>query len=125
MTNLNREELAWAAGLFDGEGYIGCRIIKRTRGGWPQGQLKLSISQNDRQVLDRFQLACGGLGKVLGPYKSCKPGNIHYDYQTQKFETVQQVICLLWPWLSPVKKQQATNACRKIRSYFKELERYA
>ena len=57
----DREELAWAAGFFDGEG---CFCFSEA------GQyVCVSITQTEREPLDRFERAVG-LGKVNGPYGS-------------------------------------------------------
>lgn len=53
-------ELAWAAGLFDGEGSSYYNESSRS--------LQIRISQNyDPEVLERFRAAVG-VGKVYGPY---------------------------------------------------------
>ena len=108
-TARHREELAWAAGFFDGEGHVGT--------GRPTSKrldLYLSISQVERRVLDRFRAAVG-CGKVDGPYLhpvSVKRGNEQprYYFQTQRFEYVQAIITMLWTFLSPVKREQALRA---------------
>lgn len=92
-------ELAWAAGFFDGEG---CTTQCR----WSP---TIYVSQNDREVLDRFQAAVG-LGKVRGPYRrsksSYKPESPRYIFHTSG-ATTAEVLKLLWPFLSRVKKEQA------------------
>lgn len=58
---MNREELAWAAGFFDGEG---CFSYSKS------GQyVCVSIGQTVREPLERFKLAVG-LGVIYGPYSS-------------------------------------------------------
>lgn len=56
---LNELEVAWAAGFFDGEGsaHVG-----------PRGGLRLSLSQTDTEVLERFSAAVGGIRNISGPY---------------------------------------------------------
>ncbi len=89
-----REELAWAAGFVDGEGCFYSASSKR----YP----RLSISQNDKEVLERFQESVG-LGKIYGPY----PPRPDFEYRLNGLEKVQAVIAMLWPWLSGKKKEQA------------------
>jgi len=63
MTDL---ELAWAAGLFEGEGTI--RISKPARRNW--GTLGVSVVNTDREVVDYFQSRWPGYMKSatgLGP----------------------------------------------------------
>lgn len=111
---MNREELAWAAGLFDGEG------CTRTAQGPRRQYMKawLTVSQNDRQVLDRFQAAVG-VGKVYGPYAARGRKNPQYQFVVSDFPQVQAVVAMLWTWLSPVKRAQAKvallSATRRVR----------
>jgi hypothetical protein len=96
----DKYELAWAAGLFDGEGSVGHYKYAT----------QLMISQVDRRVLDRF-LAAVKLGKIHGPYmpkgKQQKPV---FRYGVHNFEHVQQIAACLWAYLSPVKKEQFRRA---------------
>lgn len=107
--NKDREELAWSAGLFDGEGCIGCFFNKRKNAPKAYPELVLTVSQLDRRVLDRFQKATG-LGKVYGPYKNSGSKNYHHRFQSYGPKEVELIIDLLWEWLSPVKREQAKNA---------------
>lgn len=95
---MNREELAWAAGFFDGEG---CTTFT-VNSGLPTKYPRLSVSQKHEEVLLKFQLAVGGLGTIV--VNRTRGGWI---WRCTKFEHVQAVIAMLWPWLGPVKKAQA------------------
>lgn len=53
---VNREDLAWAAGFFEGEG-----SIHRNGNG---GSYKISVTQCDKDLLERFQQIVGGFGKL-------------------------------------------------------------
>lgn len=75
-------ELAWAAGFFDGEGCV--TLDKRS------GQPVISIAQIDREVLDRFPNS-----------KS------QYKYQCSRLDDVRQVVSLLHPYLSKIKREKA------------------
>ena len=112
-----REELAWCAGFFDGEGHIGTGI-GRIKGKWTARPLRLNVSQTDRFVLDRFRDAVG-IGRVTGPYLNTKrrPNEAPVFYfQVARFESVQAVVALLWTWLSPVKREQAQAALLAMRA---------
>lgn len=91
-------ELAWAAGFYDGEG---CTYVKVTSNGTKRPIVR--VCQRDPQVLQRF-VDVVGEGKVLGPYK---------DKHGQRWVVqvggprATRVIAQLWPYLSPVKRQQA------------------
>lgn len=99
MITLDREELAWAAGFFDGEG----STVPVSKSNSPPS---LSIYQLDKFCLDRFQDAVLGLGKVYGPYNRKRNNDTFSIYKTTKYKDTQAVIALLWYWLSPLKKQQ-------------------
>ena len=94
-------EVAWAAGLFDGEGNTRHQVTGRN------SALRLSVGQKDREVLDRFQAAVGGLGNT---YEKIKNGEPYFDYAVQNFEHVQAVVAMLWPWLSTIKRDQIRAA---------------
>ena len=55
----DREEIAWAAGFFDGEGCFS--YIQKAR------YVCLRIGQSELEPLERFREAVG-LGKIYGPY---------------------------------------------------------
>lgn len=106
---MTREELAWCAGFFDGEGYVGVarRIKPKPNGqsrGFARGQIL--ISQVDRRVLDRFQRAVG-VGKVFGPYLRVQERHQpFYMFRARGCENIQAIVAMLWEWLSPVKREQ-------------------
>lgn len=99
MGTVNREELAWAAGFFDGEG---CTMATGLGKRWA----RISITQVDREVLDRFHRATFGLGEIYGPYGYVK-GQPQLRYTLYGRPNVQAVIAALWPWLGTVKREQA------------------
>lgn len=118
---MDRIEVAWAAGLFDGEGWVG--MARSGRAGYKY--LRLAIGQAaPPDVLHRFKAAVG-VGDVQGPYKS-KPGcKLHYQYRVRGFEKVQAVVAMLWPFLSRPKKDQAKDALlaeRNLRGQKAEKE---
>ncbi len=106
------EELAWAAGFFDGEGSTGT-YDRRFKGG--RLNVNLSVPQNDLDILKRFQEAIGGVGRTYGPYfRKSKPGS--YVFQTKSFESIQFILAQLWPWLTPEKKNQGAKALVTYRT---------
>lgn len=108
LTSLNRERLASAAGLFNGDGSI--NVSKPQKG--KQGQLTLEVSQRrDPEVLYHFKLAVLGLGGVYGPYGKYDD----YLFTSRNFEEVQAIVAMLWPWLSSVKRAQASAALKTMK----------
>lgn len=106
----NQTELAWCAGFFDGEG---CFSLQ-TNGGYKW--VRVTIGQNNKVVLERFQAAVGGLGRI---HKGAitKGGNQHWQFSVTKWGDVQLVVAFLWKFLSPVKRQQALDKFREYRAY--------
>lgn len=97
----DRESLAWAAGLFDGEGHTGsgrgCGFIEVSQSG----------EKGVPEVLTRFKDVFG-FGKIDGPYYHSRKVPI-YRYRLGSFEHVQAVIAMMWPWLGSVKRAQAVK----------------
>ena len=104
---MEKLELAWSAGFFDGEGWVGVRVEKYPR---------LMIRQVSPLVLYRFQKAMGGIGNITGPYVQLSNSTTPvWQYQVDGLNKVQHVICCMWNWLSPVKREQAKNTLLKVR----------
>lgn len=62
-----REDLAYAAGLFEGEGHVGFNNRAKAP--------KLTVDSTDLDVLERL-LACVKVGTICGPYlRGTRPGN--------------------------------------------------
>ena len=119
---MNRETVAWAAGLFDGEGCFHFTTSRRRRTdahGQPkiEHSIQTRITQKDREVLDRFQAAIG-LGHVYGPYRSTegKP-RIPWQFAAYGFGQTQAIIAMLWPWLGRLKRQQAINVLAQAKAH--------
>lgn len=106
---MNREELAWAAGFFDGEGCFNAPMQK-ARG---RHSLQATVSQVHTETLERFREAVG-FGVIYGPIqRTVRP---IWTWKVGSYEQVQMLMCVLWPWLSPPKKPQAAEAVRLWRS---------
>lgn len=106
----NREELAWAAGFWDGEG---CTTPQRHKTG--AVSLHLTVHQVFRPNLERFYAAIGGLGKLYGP-EIRNTGKPISSWATGKFEHGQAVIAMLWPFLSQDKKDQYKRVLAEIKA---------
>jgi len=93
------EEIAWAAGLFEGEGCI-------TEVG---GRFALTVTNTDEWVVQRFYDIVA-LGSIYGPYRNSeadghrrKPFWTWTAHQEQALDAMQ----LLAPWLSPRRLNRA------------------
>lgn len=101
-----RESLAWAAGLFEGEG---CISVQRPRG---HQYIQLSLVMNDEDRVRLFAEAIG-VGQIyhVKPQKSKVPVKRHdsWNWHTGKFEVAQAVIAMLWEWLGPRRRNRAVE----------------
>ena len=97
-------EIAWAAGLFEGEGcfYFGHRNLQAT------------LAMTDADVVDRFERIVGfGHRSVReGDHKNDKRGYKNewkpiYRWSARSFEHVQALIAMLWPYLGDRRKARA------------------
>lgn len=110
---LDRIELAWAAGFFDGEGST-TLYAKRRKSMEAVQQPTLTISQVNRENLLRFQRAVGGLGKLYGPY-STKIGRPQSCWRATRWLEAQAAIAMLWPFLGEEKREQALRCFKEYR----------
>lgn len=61
-------DIAWVAGLLEGEGYFGCRIATtKNRPGKAYLQVRICVNMTDEDVLRRAQ-SITGAGHINGPY---------------------------------------------------------
>lgn len=72
-------DIAYVAGLFDGEGSVSFCFVKASKNGVRYGKLFARISQNDRHVLDWVQRTMG-FGSVHGRKRPAKTTQICHDY---------------------------------------------
>jgi hypothetical protein len=104
-------DLAWCAGLFDGEGTTS--VLKAQRDKY--AYIRMSISQKYPEVLEKFQ-GIVGVGSI---YKS-KTREI---YSLDIYKQVDVLVCLemLWPFLSEIKRKQATVAKDFVAVHSKQI----
>lgn len=112
---LDLEELAWAAGLFDGEGTtIAKRDVRRP----DRFQLQVTVPQCGRdglpEVLVRFHRAVLGMGVIDAPNKYSM-----YRWRARGFVDGQAAVAMLWPFLSGVKRGQAASAFRNVAAQYR------
>lgn len=104
------EEIAWAAGFVDGEGHFGYR-----RRSGERGTPVFCVSQVRPEPLERLARVLG-LGRVLGPYLNNSPNSQpYYRIEIQGFRVTQQVIAILWNYLSFPKQEQAVKVLLEAR----------
>ena len=100
-------DLAYAAGLYEGEG--SCVVNKCTRT-LSTGERKdypiarLTIAMTDLEPLERFQEALG-MGVIYGPYAKGAHKPV-YHCHIEGLEKVRQAAYRMMPWLSSRRKDQ-------------------
>jgi hypothetical protein len=105
---MNKEtDIAWAAGLFEGEGCIMSSGPSRYHG------IQLTLNSTDEDVVRKFYEIVG-VGNFSGPfmYKSSKMKKPQWRWQTAKQAHVLFVICKFFPYLSQRRKEKAVEVIR-------------
>jgi len=112
---LDREELAWAAGFFDGEGNIYYSNKNKRR----SPRLILQIAQVRREPLDKFQ-SVFNVGSIGGPYKP-KTANSspYFTYKVESFQNVQFICAAFWEFLSEPKKESFILMLKQYLEFLK------
>ena len=91
-----RLEIAWAGGLFEGEGSVYLDRSRSSRGG--KLRIRAGLSTTDLDVIRRFGHAVV-FGNVMGPYVSAKSTKPYWTWTTRSTEEVAELARLLWPYL--------------------------
>ena len=99
---MDRHELAWAAGFFDGEGWA------NAAGRGVQSRINQSDSDGVPDVLTRFQHVIG-LGRIHGPVREEGRLDLYYWDATSRGD-VEAVANAIWPWLGDVKRAEFVTA---------------
>lgn len=111
---MNIRELAWAAGLFDGEGTI--TTTDYSYKGREVLSAALRLTMTDEDAVRRFHQAVG-LGKVEYIYPASfraagyKP---QWRWRIQDFEGVQAVVAMLWYGLNRRRKGRAKDVLSRV-----------
>lgn len=103
----SRESLAWAAGLFEGEGSI---ITARN-------QFTVRMGMTDKDVVDRMHQTIG-LGTIRGPYINTSGHNKKpmYFWCVNSSPQSYAVLVAMWPWLGERRRQRAAEAIRMFHT---------
>ena len=101
-------DLAWCAGLFEGEG---CFTFRSKRGN-PSAVIKMT----DRDVLDRFATVIG-FGRISSVRSTSSLGKKQqWEWRVNSFMHVQALIAALWPWLCSRRKARAQEVLSVSRA---------
>ena len=102
-------DLAWAAGIYDGEGSASTYLPKRRTSRVRQMAVYQGGDGAPPPLLDRFRAAVGGVGLIHGPSRGYL-----YQWHTKRHIVVDDVSELLWPWLSDPKRSQLRRAASEV-----------
>lgn len=93
-------EKAWAAGLWDGEG---CAFVNNNGSG--KQYFRMTISQADPEVLERFRKAVGVKGNLNGPVNYANR-NPMWFLNYSAWDDTTRVVDAIYPYLSSIKRKQ-------------------
>jgi len=104
---MDRHELVWAAGFFDGEGWAGKNGARGV-----QARINQADVNGVPAVLTRVQRAFGGVGTIGGPV--VKPDRAPlYSWSVSNRDDLAAMLELLKPWLGSVKLLQLSSAINR------------
>jgi len=95
-------DIAWAAGLFEGEGSISCYPIKCRVNSI---RTDVSLASTDKDVIDKFCQIVGA-GDVKGPREYPRRKPIYY-WQVQNFRDCMYVLGQIYDYLGERRKAKA------------------
>lgn len=102
------EEIAWAAGVFEGEG---CFILVKRKGREIQRGARITLGSTDLDVLQKFADIMG-VGKISPPRQNYseitgRPHKLIWYWNVSSAPDVIVVINLLRPWLGKRRRERA------------------
>lgn len=110
-------EIAWAAGLFEGEGSCFVRVQRKNRAGEVREYATpvVVISMTDRDVLERFAavVGTGNVRQIKGPKNATKPV---YRWLTAGAKTAIPILEAFSPWLGARRLERANEVLAVARS---------
>lgn len=104
------DELAWAAGLFEGEGCLTTSV-----GGSGLPLIRLQLAMTDEDTVRRFHKAVGGLGTIRFIDRKRPDRQNLWSWQTSQFEHAQAVVAMLWSGLGTRRRGRATELFTTIK----------
>ncbi len=108
-----RENIAWLAGLFEGEGSLSCRRVQTEKRGHGRAPWALDVSMCNEDVLRRAHVI-SGVGNLHGPYDNGEGHKPYWKWTTTKRAHVFALLVALWPWLGERRRAKACEALRDL-----------
>jgi hypothetical protein len=107
------EELAWAGGLYDGEGSASLTPHRSHLGHFSPEVAITQLGDEVPEVLVRTRAALG-CGRVYGPYDQDRTSLPVYRWKAQSHHDVHFALYTLLPWIGTVKRDQARRVLRVL-----------
>lgn len=98
-----KSDIAWCAGLFEGEG---CFTVMCYDHGAGSDQPRCYLAMTDEEPVRRFHQLLG-VGHVYTRGSNNPKHKPQWQWQVAKQKDVRYVIETLYPWLSPRRKERA------------------
>lgn len=107
---MDRDLIAWAAGIYEGEGCVGTYPRPMAS----NTAIRIQVAMSDGDIVARWGAAVG-CGSMHGPYfrKHFKPT---YVWAISGHENCQYVIAMLWRWLGVRRRAQAAEMLARYRA---------
>lgn len=116
MSEQSPENIAWAAGLFEGEGSVYANTVRQ--GAYRQAHLALTMT--DEQPVRRFAAIVGA--NVYGPFQPAAGRKQIWRASLTSHVGISVVFTLLRPWLSPRRIVQFERVLLECRPVYADLE---
>lgn len=104
------EKLAWAGGLFDGEGCFDFQLYKQK---YPRIQAR--VTNTDRSLLAKLK-AIVKVGNIQGPYERANVKPVS-QFQVGALEDLQEFSKQLWPYIGTAKRKQFRECAARYNQY--------
>lgn len=101
---MSQVDIAWAAGLFEGEGSVGMSSSQR--------QPRVQLVSTDEDVVRRF-VEIIGRGNVRGYHKTAAHHKDYWQWSVQSKDDVLYVLNLLWPYLGERRRERAIEVIER------------
>ena len=115
-------ELAWASGLFEGEGCFRLTNPHGKHAYYPEALL----GSTDEDVVRRFHRVIG-FGNVTGPYRVKTRPNVKptYMWKASGFEKTQALAAMLWFGLGQRRRAKVAEVIRGAGDHFRARQSHA
>jgi intein/homing endonuclease len=107
---MDREDIAWFAGLFEGEGTI---VLPSAN-----NSTSMAIFMTDRDVLERIH-EITGTGSVRGPYYDKRGSNRKpiYKWATNKHADVVRLLLAIYPLMGERRRSRIADATNRLTDF--------